>query len=152
MKKLCLLLVTVLLAVSPVVMSASAESQSTTVRYTVSATVTYLNASGVRITLTVAPGSTLKAPETPTLAGHRFIGWRIDGTDTFWDFTQPVEHDLTLVATFEPIPGYSEDGDKSTTTPPLSPKTADDAAPALAVGVGCLAGTMLLVARKKYKF
>lgn len=51
---------------------------------------------------TVKDGEKATRPETdPTKAGHKFLGWFEDGSDTAFDFEQPVTGDVTLTARFQ---------------------------------------------------
>ncbi|WP_339352942.1 RCC1 domain-containing protein [Bifidobacterium indicum] len=76
-------------------------------------------------TLTVDEDTILERPTAPTRAGRLFDGW-FDG-ETAWDFTRPVEHDMTLKArwslqggrwTISPDHGADAGGDTITLTPP----------------------------------
>jgi uncharacterized repeat protein (TIGR02543 family) len=46
----------------------------------------------------VKAGEALVAPDAPTKAGHTFVAWLLDGVA--YDFSQPVEGDLTLTASW----------------------------------------------------
>ena len=47
---------------------------------------------------TIVKGSTAARPEDPTRSGYTFAGWTLNGAD--YDFSQPVNSDITLVATW----------------------------------------------------
>ena len=64
---------------------------------------------------TVEIGSPVKKPTDPTWADHKFTGWYYNGK--LWDFDNPVESDMTLVASWDddvpsvdpdPTPGQDE--------------------------------------------
>lgn len=54
--------------------------------------------SGSYIPLTVNAGDTIDMPsKIPTLAAHAFVGWKVEGGG-MWDFSDPVNASMTLVA------------------------------------------------------
>lgn len=63
-------------------------------------TVTFMNGTAEYDKVTVTKGATVALPTTSPAApnGQEFKSWQLDGTD--YDFTQAVNSDLTLVATF----------------------------------------------------
>ena len=63
-------------------------------------TVTFI-ADGNKTTQTVKDGETADEPEKPTKAGHEFLGWFAEGSETAFDFEQPITGDVTLTARFE---------------------------------------------------
>lgn len=56
---------------------------------------------GVAVYTDVEHGSTVEAPENPTLDGYTFVGW-YNGTEAY-DFTTPVVSDLALTSQWEAI-------------------------------------------------
>lgn len=81
---------------------AHAENKVTQVRYEVSATVVYIDGE-VQTTQKVPTGTTLKKPQ-PADASD-FLGWRDAETGCFWNFDEPVEKNLTLVAVYASAEG-----------------------------------------------
>lgn len=79
----------------------SADIQSTTVRYSVSATIIYRDYDGTQTTQKVEVGSYLKEPGHKTREGYTFVGWKNSDTGKLWDFSEPVESSLILVATYK---------------------------------------------------
>lgn len=62
-------------------------------------TVTFmLDENTVYDTQRVREGSTVEQPVAPTKDGYRFDGWYLDGAVVAYDFTAPVENDITLTA------------------------------------------------------
>lgn len=53
-------------------------------------------------TKTVKDGETAKKPEDPTKAGHQFLGWYEAGSDTAFNFGDPITANVTLTAMFKP--------------------------------------------------
>ena len=57
--------------------------------------------SGSYIPLTVTAGDTIDMPsKVPTLAAHAFVGWKVEGGG-MWDFSDPVNASMTLVAMWD---------------------------------------------------
>ena len=105
MKKIHLFFAGILLllfCMAPV--TALADSQSTTVRYSVPATIIYQDHDGTSTTQKVEVGTLLKAPQPKERPGYAFAGWRDAATGLLWDFTQPVTEHLTLVASYVKLP------------------------------------------------
>ena len=62
-------------------------------------TVTFmLDENTVYDTQRVREGRTVEQPVAPTKDGYRFDGWYLDGAVVAYDFTAPVENDITLTA------------------------------------------------------
>ena len=104
MKKRILLLLSIaflLISVMPILVFA--DSQSTTVKYSVKATVIYVEYDGVQTVQKVTVGSTLKEPTHKEKVGSRFLGWQNKDTGLFWNFQDPVTDHLTLIASYETI-------------------------------------------------
>ena len=60
------------------------------------------NKGNVTSTLVVKRGETVPQPDTPDAnSEYPFPGWYISGTDTEWDFSRPVNSDLTLYAQWD---------------------------------------------------
>lgn len=78
----------------------SADTQSTTVSYSVSPTVIYMDYDGTRTIQKVEAGSTLKEPAHKGMSGYTFLGWKDLNTGDYWDFSSIVEDNLTLVACY----------------------------------------------------
>lgn len=79
---------------------AFAETQSTTLHYSVSATVVYVDYDGTQTTQKVDVGNTLKEPGHKDRIGYTFLGWKDESTGNFWNFENPVENHLTLTACY----------------------------------------------------
>lgn len=77
-----------------------ADSQSTLIRYTVNPTVIYIDHDGTRTTQKVELGSTLKEPSHKGKTGYTFMGWKNLSTGDFWEFSDTVNDNLTLVACY----------------------------------------------------
>ena len=57
---------------------------------------------------TIEAGAVATKPADPTLAGHKFVGWKHNGQ--LYDFTQPVEENITLTAEWEKLPQQASGG------------------------------------------
>lgn len=86
-----------------------ADSQSTTVHYSVPATVIYMDYDGTSTTQKVDVGTLLKAPAAKGKVGYTFNGWKNEKTGQLWDFSQPVMEHLTLIADYSKYPDFKED-------------------------------------------
>lgn len=89
--------------------TALADSQSTTIRYCVPATVIYMDYDGTSTTQKVDVGTKLKAPVPKGKPGCTFSGWKNEKTGLLWDFSQPVTEHLTLTADYREYPDFKED-------------------------------------------
>lgn len=61
-------------------------------------TVTFVSDGETLSTQRVREGSTVEQPENPSKEGYSFDGWYLDGAVVAYDFTAPVENDITLTA------------------------------------------------------
>lgn len=77
------------------------DTQSTTLKYTVSAVVKYVTDNSTIIMSNVNYGDTLIAPEVPVKNGYKFIGWQVEETGELWDFNNVVKEHMTLIAMYE---------------------------------------------------
>ena len=77
------------------------DSQSTTLKYTVSAMVKYVTDNSTIIMSNVNYGDKLIAPEVPVKNGYKFIGWQVEETGELWDFNSVVKEHMTLIAIYE---------------------------------------------------
>lgn len=93
-------------------MNIYAESQSTTLSYEVNPTITYIDGNH-STTQKVEYGSLLKEPNHLNKEGYRFLGWMNKETGLYWDFTQAVESNLTLVACYEKLGGQEQSASTS---------------------------------------
>lgn len=59
--------------------------------------------------ITVPEGDPVPRPDDPTLQGFNFVGWQLDGVD--YDFSQPVNSDITLRAKWEVNPSAPVDNE-----------------------------------------
>lgn len=101
MKKIITILLSMaLLFPCIVVFARSADTQSTTVRYTVSPTVVYIDYDGTRTTQKVEVGKLLKEPGHKGMTDYTFLGWRNLATGDFWNFQNPVKDNLVLMACY----------------------------------------------------
>lgn len=100
MKKLFLAVMSIFLLVITMPVHAE-DSQSTTLRYTVSAMVKYVTDNSTIIMSNVNYGDTLIAPEVPVKNGYKFIGWQVEETGELWDFNNVVKEHMTLIAMYE---------------------------------------------------
>ena len=110
MKRIIVGMLSILLLLSCITpVTALADSQSTTVRYSVPATVIYRDYDGTSTTQKVEVGTTLKAPKVKGRPGYSFAGWIDAKTGLLWDFTTPVTEHMTFTASYSRI----RDDDKS---------------------------------------
>ncbi|MFA7588981.1 MAG: ABC transporter substrate-binding protein [Acholeplasmataceae bacterium] len=66
-------------------------------------TVTFNSAGGSTVAaVDVKKGETVAEPNPPTRAGYIFVEWQLDGTK--YDFTTPVNSNITLVAVWDEVP------------------------------------------------
>lgn len=82
----------------------------------------------------VKKGSTVTAPVEPTRESYAFVGWKLDGED--FDFSQPVEEDITLVAEWEPLAGGNNSGSNNSGATPQKPSVEILAASDTTIMVG----------------
>ena len=109
MKKVKIFFVSILLLFSCMApVTALADSQSTTVRYSVPATVTYTDFDGTSTTQKVEAGTILKAPNAKGKPGCIFEGWINEQTGLLWDFSTPVTEHMMLTASYSE---FQEDAD-----------------------------------------
>ena len=113
-KKLTILISIILLFPCMFPVTAWADSQSATLRYSVSATVIYRDYNGIQTTQKIEAGSTLKEPAHQDRIGYIFLGWKDESTGEFWNFADPVDRHLTLVACYKEDSAY-KDGSKNPT-------------------------------------
>lgn len=137
---------------------AAVDMQSTVVRYSVSATVTFVD-DDVRLIQKAPVGTLIKAPDLGEHAGYIFLGWMSQQTGELWDFDDPVPGDLVLVASYrqaepsqdeEPPADTSKPGEPTDSAPVASavPKTADGTPSPLlpaTLAVPALAGSAVLL-------
>lgn len=101
MKKTASILISILLLLSCMIpVTAVAETQSTTLHYSVSATVVYMDYDGTQATQKVDVGNSLKEPGHKDRVGYTFLGWKDESTGNFWNFENPIENHLTLTACY----------------------------------------------------
>lgn len=109
MKRIKLFFASILLLFSCMApVTARADSQSTTVRYSVPAIVTYTDFDGTSTTQKVNVGTVLKAPKAKGKPGCVFEGWRNEQTGLLWNFATPVTEHMTLTASYS---DFTEDTD-----------------------------------------
>lgn len=80
--------------------------------------VTFDTAGGSEIeAIELKKGGTISEPVEPTRTSYEFAGWKLNGED--FDFSQPIEEDVTLVAEWTPIAGGNGGGQSGggSTTP-----------------------------------
>ena len=139
-----------------------AGTQSTTVRYSVPAKVTFIDGDAQTVQ-EVPVGTVLEAPALADKPGYTFLGWLNEATGELWDFSNPVEDHMTLVAQYEqveaPMPDQNGGDDASQGQSPASgnapagsnvARTGDptsDPAPVVAVGAGSLFLAAFLLGR-----
>lgn len=101
MKKIILCIISSLFLLSCMApVTALADSQSTTVSYSVPATVIYMDYDRTSTTQKVEVGTKLIEPAPKGKPGYTFSGWKNEKTGQLWDFTQPVTEHLTLTAVY----------------------------------------------------
>lgn len=117
MKRAVTLAVAVALGVLLPAWYAYAESRDAQVCYEVSATVIYVDGTTETVQR-VSVGSVLKAPESKGAKDGRFVGWWNEESGSYWDFSVPVEGDMTLTARY--VPSVSGEGAVSLEAPALA--------------------------------
>lgn len=111
MKKLISILITIMLLLSGITpIMASEDTKSVNLHYSVSAKVTYLEYDGTSTTQKVDVGTILKEPKHKGRTGHTFQGWKNQATGQFWNFNDPVEEHLTLIACYKAETTENKDG------------------------------------------
>lgn len=98
MKKIVLLICSLFLVLCPI--DVYADSQSTTVMYSVPAVVKYVDYDGSSTVQKVDVGTLLKAPSPKGRSGYVFEGWIDSETGMFFDFSKPVTNHLNLRAQY----------------------------------------------------
>lgn len=68
----------------------------------------------------VKKGGVISEPVEPTRTSYEFVGWKLNGED--FDFSQPIEENVTLVAEWKPIAGGQSSGGSSTPSTPEKPR------------------------------
>ena len=145
--------------------TALADSQSTTVRYSVPAIVIYKDYDGTSTTQKVKVGTVLKAPKAKGKPGCVFEGWIDEKTGLLWDFATPVTEHMTLTASYSELDakkaeqtdgntGSSAQKKDTSGTTVNSPKTGDTSCLygyESMVMLSVTAMVALLYARKKKK-
>jgi len=64
--------------------------------------VTFDSQGGTKVaTQKVAPGKKAKKPADPTLSGATFAGWFLEGEEKAFDFSQPINSNITLIARWD---------------------------------------------------
>ena len=117
MKRAGILAVAVVLSMLAPSWCAYAESRDAQVCYEVSATVIYVDGTTETVQR-VSVGSVLKAPESKGAKDGRFIGWWNDESGSYWDFSVPIEGNMTLTARY--APSVSGEGAVSLEAPALA--------------------------------
>ena len=151
MKKALSILLCVLLLL-PCTAAFAADTQSTTLRYSVSARISFVGYDGVRLILQTDVGQTLKEPAHEEIAGYTFIGWVHEETGELWDFSAPVTAHMTLTARYvknaepTPAPTASPTGGAGNT-----PKTGSTTRVPQSTAALALSAAALLVLLKKQK-
>lgn len=78
--------------------------------------VTFDTAGGSEIeAIEVKKGGTISEPVEPTRTSYEFAGWKLNGED--FDFSQPIEEDITLTAEWTPIAGGNSGQTSGGSTP-----------------------------------
>ena len=132
-------------------------TQSTTVRYSVPAKVTFIDGDAQAVQ-EVPVGTILEAPALADKPGYAFLGWLNEATGELWDFSNPVEDHMTLVAQYDqvaPVPDQNGGDDASQGQPPESGNVpvgsnvarTPDPTPTVAVGAASLALAAFLLGR-----
>ena len=130
-------------------------------RYSVPAKVAFIDGDAQTVQ-EVPVGTILEAPALADKPGYTFLGWLNEATGELWDFSNPVEDHMTLVAQYEqveaPMPDQNGD-DASQGQSPASgnapagsnvARTGDPTSnptPVMAVGAASLALAAFLLGR-----
>lgn len=77
-----------------------ADTQATSVSYSVPATITFTDYDGTSTTQKLEVGKTLKEPASKGKKGSLFLGWRDEATGLLWNFSDPVSDNLNLTASY----------------------------------------------------
>jgi len=87
---------------------------STPSTYTVSFDLNYEGATGAPAVQTITSGSTATEPDAPTNGSYQFVGWFINKDETdldnYYDFSTPVESNITLFAKWMDMTDTDGDG------------------------------------------
>ncbi len=77
-------------------------------------TVTFDSKDGTEVAaVEINKGDTVTKPTDPTREGYTFLGWFKGDSETAFDFTTPIEADLTLTAKWEKVTEDSDQGDEN---------------------------------------
>ena len=86
----------------------------TTATYTVSFDLNYEGATGAPASQTITSGNTATEPDAPTNGSYQFVGWFINKDETdldnYYDFSTPVESNITLFAKWIDMTDTDSDG------------------------------------------
>lgn len=85
-------------------------------------------------TVEVKKGGVIPEPVEPMRTSYEFAGWKLNGED--FDFSQPIEEDMTLVAEWTPIAGGQSGGGSSTSSTPEKPRLESLAVADVSMKVG----------------
>lgn len=104
------------------------DTKTTTVKYSVSATITFVFQDGEYIYKNIKVGEKLKEPSHEEIEGKKFLGWYNEETGEYWDFNDPIENSMTLVAKYEdnssPVPSETP-SPTETPSPSVSPTPSE---------------------------
>ena len=165
MKKFAAPFLAFTLAFGVLLMPAYADTQSTTVYYSVPATVV-ISDNGVQTIQKVPVGDTIICPPPSTQPGYTFIGWLNQATGEFWNADDTVKDNMTLIAIYEKMETSQGDSQASATAtnqpssasvvapkrvPVLSalPQTGDGAPIGIALFAATLAAVLLSLTLRK---
>ena len=165
MKKSAAPLLALVLSLPLLSLPAYADTQSTTVYYSVPATVV-ISDNGVQTIQKVPVGDTIICPSPSTQPGCTFIGWLNQATGEFWNADDTVMGNMTLIAIYRKVEASQGDSQAFATAvsqPSLAsvatptgvsalsalPQTGDGAPIGIALFAATLAAVLLALALRK---
>lgn len=115
-KILCSLAFILTIIVGNVTPIYAADSQVTTLKYEVNATVIFINDGVESLRQHIEPGKLVSEPSHLNKEGYRFVGWQDEETGEFWDFNNVVTRNMKLIAMYEKIPGWAKENNSANVT------------------------------------
>lgn len=79
------------------------DSQTTTVKYTVSAKIRFINDGTEDTIMSVDVGHSISEPSHLKKDGYTFLGWQDEETGQFWNFSNTITRNMTLIAKYQKI-------------------------------------------------
>ncbi len=100
MKKVLILMMSLLMFFSMTLTTTFAEDKSTDITYEAPYTITLYD-DGITYVIQIYSGEVLKEPSHTSKTGYNFLGWYVKDTDTKWNFDTVITEEISLEARYE---------------------------------------------------